>query len=537
MYQYLFRRAFLVDGTGADGRFADVAVKDGKVVKISASIDQEAERVIDVNGHILCPGFIDVHSHSDISLLYENNPVSKLYQGIVTEVVGNCGFSPFPLKTEPEWIKQRRNSLSFIDVEAVEWNWDTYEGYRERMNNVPPNVNVVSLVGHGNLRAVAMGYDNKKAAPEQLQCMCGMLEEHLQQGVAGLSTGLGYPPDFYGDEEELTELARVVRKYDRVFTFHIRGERATLFKAVKEVISIGKNSGARVHISHLKCAGIHNVGRSGELLELIDTAMSQGVDISFDMYPYTAGSSNLGLLFPPASHEGGTAALIKRLDIDAERKKIIVQMEQGTEGWSTLIGEQQGKNLMITSVGLHKEWTGRRISEMAEEWDCTAAEAACRMMTEESGKIEMVMFLSENADVNRIAMHPGCFYGTDGLAMGGDQERIRQLPHPRYYGSFPSLINRYSGDGGLSFEQLIYKMTGAAARRFGITTRGEIREGFCADMIIFDPSLFKANATYENPCQPSEGIEYLMVNGCMEIDDREVTGKRGGEVIRSSGLK
>lgn len=531
MYQYLFRRGWVIDGTGTPGRTADVAVSDGRIVKVASSIEEEAESVIDASGRILCPGFIDVHSHSDITYLYENNPGSKIFQGITSEVTGNCGFSPFPLKQEREWLERRRTSLSFIDVEGVPWDWETYGQYRDKINASRPNANLIPLIGHGSIRAMVMGYEDRKASREELKEMCRILEEHFKHGVAGISTGLGYPPDFYGDEEELTALAGVVRKYGRIFTFHIRGERATLFKAVDEVISVGRKSGAKVQISHLKCAGIHNAKRSEELLHKIGEAVSSGVDLSFDLYPYTAGSSYLGLVFPPSFHEGGMGELLKCLADPQVRTKIIQQMDEGTDNWSTFIGEHQGRNLMITSVKKHRECIGKRISEIADSWNCSPSEAACRLMLEEGGKAEMVMFLAEEEDMDRIAMHGGCLYGTDGLAMGEEKPLIRQMPHPRYYGSFPTLIERYGKTGKIPLEQLVHRMTGAAAERFGLKERGLIREGCWADCIVFDLENLKAPASYENPCVFSEGIDYLMVNGCMEIERGARTGKTSGKIL------
>lgn len=531
MYDYLFRNGLVIDGTGTPGKVMDVAVADGRIVRAAPSVTEPSRNVIDAEGCILCPGWIDVHSHSDITFLYENNPGSKIYQGITTEVIGNCGFSPFPLIQEREWLKRRRTSLSFIDVEGTKWDWETFGKYCERIKKAGTNVNLVPLVGHGSLRAAVMGYENKKADKKQMEEMCALLEEHLKNGAAGLSTGLGYPPDFYGDEDELVKLAEMIGRYDRIFTFHIRGERATLFRAVKEVISVGEKSKAKVHISHLKCAGIHNAGRSKEVLEMIDDAAGRGVNITFDLYPYTAGSSYLGLVFPPAFHEGGMDALLSRLADESLRKELTRQMEEGCDGWSPLIGERQGENLMITNVAIHTECVGKRISEIAGMWNISPAEAACRLMLEEGGKVEMVMFLAEEEDMDRIALHEGCFYGTDGLAMGGELPLIRPMPHPRYYGSFPTLYERYVRSGRIPLEQLVYRMTGAAAKRFGIEERGEIRKGYHADLILFDPERYRAAATYESPCRLSEGIRYLLVNGKAEICEGVKNGEAAGSIL------
>lgn len=516
MYSYIFRGGLVIDGTGSPGFTGDVAITGDRVGKVAAKIEEQAENEVDARGMVVCPGFIDVHSHSDISLLCNNRPESKIYQGITTEVTGNCGFSPYPLKQEESWLKRRRASLAFIDVDSVKWDWEDFPGYLKRMREAGPNVNLVPLVGYGSIRALVMGYENRRATRQELGEMCRILREHFLQGAAGVSTGLGYPPDFYGDEGELTEIARVVKEYDRIFAFHVRGERATLFKAVEEVISIGKNSGAKVHISHLKCAGIHNQGRSRELLDKIDEAVARGTDLTFDMYPYTAGSSNLGLVFPPDCHEGGMENLLKALKNPSKRREIQQTMEQGTKGWSTLIGEYGGDNLMITALDKHKECIGKRIGQLGRLWGCSPSEAACHLMEEESGKVEMVIFQCAEPDMDRIALHPGCLYGTDGLAMGSGGERIRQMPHPRYYGSFPLLLKRYGGNG-ISLEELISRMTEKAALRFGIWRRGRLAEEYYGDVVVFDRSRLEAPASYEDPCRLSQGIRYLMVNGRMEI--------------------
>ncbi len=527
-YEYVFRGGQILDGSGSPAWIGDVAVSGGRIMEAAPKITAGAEREIDSRGLLLCPGFIDVHSHSDISLLYERNPDSKIFQGITTEIVGNCGFSPFPLLRDPLWLKRRRTSLQFIDVDGMEWDWETFDGYREHFGAEKPNVNLAFLTGFGSLRAAVMGYENRSASAAELKAMCGMLEEHFQKGSAGLSVGLGYPPDFYAGEAELTELARVVKRYDRIFAFHIRGERKTQFQATSEVISIGRNSGAKVHISHLKCAGNHNRGRSGQLLEMIRDAKC---DISFDMYPYTAGSSNLGLVFPPEVHEGGTEALLGRLADPEMRKQIQEMMEHGSGQWSTLIGEQDGRNLRMTRLAKHPDCIGMSLWEIGQKWGCTPCEAACRLMEAERGEAEMVMFMETEEDMDRIAMYPGCLYGTDGLAMGGERPLIRQMPHPRYYGSFPTLIGRYGRTGRIPMERLVSQLSGQAAVRFGLAGRGFIRRGYAADLVLLNPAEVGAGATYENPCRRSKGVEYLMVNGCLEIAGGEKTGACGGNLL------
>jgi N-acyl-D-amino-acid deacylase len=221
------------------------------------------------------------------------NAKSKIYQGITTEIIGNCGFSPFPLKDEQSFVEKRRESLGFIDVKQVDWNWKDIDGYYQTIKKAMPNVNLVTLVGHGSIRAMVKGYENSKATPKELSKMQEILAAHFEKGVYGISTGLGYSPDFYSDLDELTALAEVVKEYDCIFAFHIRGERATLFTAVNEALSVGKRSGAKIEISHLKCAGRLNYGRADELLNMIEAAIKDGAGV--DMYPYTAGNSYLGI--------------------------------------------------------------------------------------------------------------------------------------------------------------------------------------------------------------------------------------------------
>ncbi len=524
----LFRKATVLDGSGAMRRTADVLVQGSRIAAVQAQIAEGAARVIDAAGLLLAPGFIDVHSHSDISLLHSPSADAKIFQGITSEVVGNCGFAPFPLRRDPAFVARRRSSLSFIDVAETDWNWSSQAEYRKALERRGVNVNLALLAGHGSIRAMFMGYDNRPPTAAELQAMTECLDQSLGEGAAGLSVGLGYAPDFYAAKEELTAMARVVARHGKIMAFHIRGERQTLFAAVEEALDIARASSAKVHISHLKCAGKSNAGASERLLERIERARAAGADLSFDMYPYVAGSSYLGLVFPPWAHEGGHAALMARLDHPPSLAQILKEMEEGCEGWSAQISEYQGTNLVISSATNNPDCVGLSLNEIGARWGCSPAEAAVRLTREEEGQAEMILFLCQEADMDRIARHPLCMYGTDGLAMSS-QNPVRSRPHPRSYAGIATLFTRYADS--LGWEELVHRLTARAAERFGLKGRGLVREGWQADLALLAPKGYRGEASFEQPHVPARGVEYLMVNGQLVIDGGQPTQACAGQVL------
>jgi len=537
-YDLLFKNAKIIDGSGIDAFIGDVAVSGDKIVKIAQNISEHAKQIINVDNNVLAPGFIDAHSHSDISIMYNNNPKSKVYQGITTEVIGNCGFSPFPLKSNKSFINKRRESLGYIDVKQLDWNWTDLNSYFTAIEKVKPNVNLVTLVGHGSIRAMVKGYDNSNAKHSELVEMQRILADHFDKGIFGMSTGLGYAPDFYSDIDELIALAQVVKQYNGIFAFHIRGDRTSLFNAVNEVLTVGKRSGAKIQISHLKCASKFNHGRVNELLGIIENAIEDGVDVQIDIYPYIAGSSYLGLVFPPWTHEGGYSQLIKRLKDKKIRKKIFNQMMKGTEGWSSLLSEANGKNLVVSDANKYKEIIGKTLWEISKDWNMSLPSTVSKLMIEENGNVDILMFIQREEDMLQIAAYYKTIFGTDGLAMDPDKKIIRTMPHPRSYGSFPKIIREIVKEKKiLSLEQAINKMTYATACRFSIGQRGIIKEGCYADIIVFNEDEFTDKATYENPHLLSFGLRHMVVNGELLIKDGVLLNNTKGKILKKYDCK
>lgn len=524
------QNAMVIDGTGSSPVLSDILLKDDCIQCLGSIAPTSDMEIIDGRGMFCTPGFIDVHTHSDISFLYCGNPSGHILQGVTSEVTGNCGYSPFPLRDDLQFIQKRRNSLSLIDTPLVEWKWHTWPQYKALLKQQGVNENLRILIGYGSIRAFVMDYDDRRPTTEEQARVEAILDEALRDGVCGLSVGLGYAPDFYADTEELIEAARVVKRHNGIFAFHVRGERLTLFQAIKEVLSIALKTGVRTEISHLKCAGKVNVGRMDEILALIEEANRSGADVTFDAYPYTAGCSYLGLVFPPKYHEGGIARLLERLSDSTLLPQILRDMEYGYPGWSTFIGEQNGENLLIISTKSGNS-VGKTIAESAVSWGVTPYEAAVRLILENDGIVEMVMFQCDQHDVDLVATHPWSMFGSDSMVMDPVKAPLRTRPHPRYYGAFAHLLANYGKSGQIPIESLVHKMTAMPAERFGFIQRGKIQPGYYADLCLFRLEDIKALASYEAPCQLSVGMRHVFVNGQFVVRDGQALDTKPGRIL------
>lgn len=530
MNKIIITNTTVIDGSGSSPYKSDVLISGDRIAKTGRIGIPDGALVIDGTGLVCCPGFIDVHTHSDISLVYCGDPSGHVLQGVTSEVIGNCGYSPFPLKNDPAFIKKRRASLSLIDTELVDWDWRSFEEYRRQLVKGGVNENIRILVGYGSIRAFVMDYEDRRPTPSEQTRIGAILRETLEAGACGLSVGLGYAPDFYADTDELILAAKIVKQTGGIMAFHIRGERKTLFTAVSEVIRIAEATGVRTEVSHLKCAGSDNMGRMNEVLAMIDAANARGCDISFDVYPYTAGCSYLGLVFPPKYHEGGLDKLLERLSDRTQLPEILHDMEYGYPGWSTFIGEHNGENLLITSTKSGAS-TGKTVAELGRERNITPYQAAAALMLENDGIVEMVMFQTSQEDVDMAINHPLAMFGSDSMAMDPIRARLRERPHPRYYGAFSKLLAENREKQIMPVERLIHKMTGQPAERFGFTQRGLIKEGYFADMCLFSPDEISSPANYSDPNRLSAGMRYVLVNGVFTVKDGKAQTARPGRVL------
>jgi len=504
------------DGLGSPGRVADVAIADGRVGLIGR-FDGVAREEVDCDGLLVAPGFIDAHAHSDMVHLAREPQHFKVAQGVTTEIVGNCGFSFAPLS---------REALDLLGESWADLGGDAelrprdFAGFLAELEQARPANNVAALVGHNALRASANGVD-VALRPGALQRMRELAAEAFEAGAVGLSTGLIYVPGSYSDTEEIVALAEVAARYGRVYTTHMRDEGAHVTDALDEAITVGRRTGARVQISHCKVAGRHNHGRAAELIDRIAAARRDGVDVLGDQYPYTAGSTFLAALLPPAALEGGTASLRGRLSDGASRsalRALAHSEEPGAGMWT----ECEPHDVLI--IG-HRDASliGRRLDALSDGGD--AFDRLCDLVLDDPAAM-IVLDLMDEADVRRIMSDPL-------IAVGSDNGPPHGMQHPRTWGCFPRLLGSYVRDAGvLSWEQAIRKMTSLNARTFGLAGRGRLLQGMVADVCVFDPQRVGHAGTYVEPDVAPVGIELVVVGGEVALRHGTATEARAGKVLR-----
>lgn len=531
LFDLVIKNGFVVDGTGKPGFNADVAVKDGRIA-IVGSTTEYAARTIDAEGLVVSPGFIDIHSHTDELVIANPTCESKLTQGVTTEVSGNCGDS-----AAPRGGKQNLEEASkWLTEYGINLTWRSLDEYFDVLESIQMAVNCITLVGNGTLRSVVMGNDDRPATPSEISEMRRLVEESMKAGAFGLSSGLIYPPSCYADTEELIELCKGVAPFGGFYASHIRNESERLCEAVEEAITIGKEAGVGVQISHHKACGKPNWGLVNESLALIDKARAEGLDVWADQYPYVATSTGLGIMFPKWAYAGGNRSLTERLRDADERSKIRDEMISNTEsGW---IKDSCGwEAVVISSVReeCNKHFEGRSIAEIAQEQGKHPVDIAIDLMLSENGHIGMVHFVINEDDVKRVMAHPAVLIGSDATARATTGPLNRGKPHPRAFGTFARVLGKYVREEKvLTLEQAVAKMTGLTAQRLGLANRGIIAEGFWADITIFDAETISDAATFKEPLTPAIGIKYVVVNGKVCVDDGRIvdSGLGAGRVIR-----
>lgn len=469
----LIRRASVLDGSGEPARTLDVAVRGDRIFAIGTDLRQDAETIIDAEGLCLSPGFIDAHTHDDNAVLQHPEMPAKISQGVTTVVVGNCGISAAPFTVRGP-LPDPMNLLG----EAAGFRFPAFAAYREAVETAQPAVNVAALVGHTTLRSNHMDRLDRAASGDEIAAMRAQLREALACGAVGLSTGLAYLSAHAATTEEVLGVAQPLAEAGAIYATHMRSETEGILDAMQEAFAIGKRGGVPVVISHLKCAGIDNWGRSAEVLAALDAARD-AQPVGCDCYPYAAGSSTLDL---------------RQVD---ERVTITIT-------WSDP----------------HPSVAGKTLAEVAASWHTTQIEAASRLQP--AGAI---YYSIAEADMRSILQHPATMIGSDGLPHD-------PRPHPRLWGTFPRILGRYSREEkSLSLEQAVHKMTLLPARRFALDDRGIICEGSFADLVLFNPATIMDKATFADPVQPSEGIHGVWVNGVLTWTGAGATGPRGGRFV------
>ncbi|MDL2323877.1 D-aminoacylase [Ruminococcaceae bacterium OttesenSCG-928-A16] len=522
----------LVDGSGAPGYKANLLIEDNKIAQIGDIAAADGMEVIDATGLVVAPGFIDTHSHSDLQVLLEPEVAPKVMQGITTEILGQDGISMAPLPKE--YISPWRKNLAGLDGDSDDINWEfvNTEGYLKMIEDVKPGLNECYLVPHGNIRMEAMGLENRLPNEEELEKMRAITRREMEAGAIGLSTGLIYMPCAYSESTEIIEMCKVVAEYDGSFVIHQRSEADTILESMEEVIEIGRQSGVKVHYSHFKVCGKKNWDKIEKVVALLEKAKAEGIRVSFDQYPYVAGSTMLGVILPPWVHDGGTDKLLERLKDPELRKKMVEDIERGIPGWDNFVEFAGLDQIFVTSVKNKKneDTIGLNLIELGKLRGKDPYEATFDLLLEEENAVGMVDFYGTEEHVQLFMKLPEMNACTDGL-LGGK-------PHPRVFGAFPRILGKYvREDKALSLEEAIYKMTKKAATTFNMTDRGELKEGYYADVTIFNPETIIDKGTFTDPVQYPEGIEYVFVNGVTTVAKGKHTGKRAGRVLRKKGTE
>jgi N-acyl-D-amino-acid deacylase len=526
MDDLVIRGGDVIDGSGAPGRVADVVVTDGRIVAIDSSQARHARRLIDATGQVVAPGFIDIHTHSDFTLPLNPRAESKIRQGVTTEVLGNCGFSAAPAL--PGHVEMLRNYLA-ASAPWLEFRETTFADY---LNTFPAtSVNTVMQVGHNTLRLLAMGMENRPPRPDELSLMQDLLEEALAAGALGLSSGLFTAPGIFANTEEMIALGQVLHRYGAGYASHIRDEANHVFEAVREAIAIAEACSIHVQIAHLKLSGTDNWGGAARLLTEIDAARQRGVQVDVDQYPYTAGSNPLRNLLPTWVQEGSMETMLQRLSQPTIRSRI--RQELAAHGLNNFGRITSWDAVRIAISPQQPEYAGRTIGDIARDRACDPLDAVCDYLIADRGHTRILVTSMAEEDVQAIIRSPTVLVGSDGTSLAPYGTTGQGKPHPRFYGTFPRVLGHYARDLGLlSLPQAIYKMTGGSAAALRLVDRGLLREGYHADITVFDPQTIAERATYDDPHRYAAGISTVIVNGVVVIDGGEHTGALPGQVLR-----
>ncbi len=502
---------------------ADVGIVGDHIEAMDKINPALAKTVIDATGRTISPGFIDIHSHTDFELFINPKAESKIRQGVTTELSGNCGGSTFPHKQElTQYEKALKKTLD------MDFSWKDLKGYHELMEKRGTAVNHATLVGQGTVRQYIMGSERRPPTLDEMKAMKRLVEEAMEQGAFGISTGLEYTPDRFSSTEEIIELCTITAKYDGFYATHMRSEDTELLEAVGEALHIAQSAGLPLQISHLKAAGRSNYFKIPMVLDLMERAREKGLDVTADRYPYTAFATSLSIMFPIWALDGGDKKFVERLkdrDLRAKMKEDTLVKVKGNNSW---------ENMLIQSVDNkeNKHLVGQYLQEAAELVQKDPYEFACDLLISEGGDLSIIGFGMGEQNTSTILKHPLVMLCSDGVALAPYGKLGEGVPHPRNYGSFPRFLGKYVRDEKLlPLADAIKKMTSMPAQRMGLKKRGLISKGAYADIVIFDPETVADLATYTTPAQYPKGIDTVIVNGKVVIDKGVHSGELPGKVL------
>jgi N-acyl-D-amino-acid deacylase len=544
-FDVLIRNGSVHGGDGSPARPLDVAIRDGVVAAVETRdglSGATAALVIDAAGRLVCPGFIDIHTHSDRTILANGRMESKLRQGVTTEVGGNCGSGVAPARAEAAHDGPAETSDGASrTANASERTWPSMAAYFDEIERSGIAGNYATCVGHGTLRASTVGHAMRPPTADELEQMRRLLREALEAGAFGVSTGLIYTPSGYAETDEIVALAEVAGAYGGLYASHIRGEGATLLDAVGEAIEIGRRSGASVQVAHHKAAGRPNWGRVEQSLALMDAARDAGVDVACDQYPYVASSTGLSSVMPKWAMEGGRAQLVARLRDPESRQRIARESRaqhypetlEARRAWGGPADGTGWDAVLVVRCSGDREAEGRLLGELARSRSTEPLELALDLLAASRGVVPCIFFSMCEPDVRTVLRWPHTMVGSDASSVAPYGPLARGKPHPRAYGTFARVLGRYVRDEGmLTWEAAIHKMTGMPAARLGLARRGRLERGAWADVVVLDAERVADRATFTEPHQYAAGIEHVLVNGVPVIREGEHTGTLPGRVLR-----
>jgi N-acyl-D-amino-acid deacylase len=520
--------ARVVDGTGAPWFRGSIGIKNGRIVGIGLADGIEANQEIDAGGRVVCPGFVDVHTHDDLAVLRDPIHAPKLLQGVTSAVLGNCGFggAPASARTRADLVSYIAPVLGPVPARREWWRFCDYV---EDLKRNQASLNVVTQVAHGAVRIAVMGFDARPATPGEISDMSALVEEAMQAGAIGLSLGLLYAPGCYAERGELIALARVAARCGGMLNCHIRAEGDSLLDSLDEVFAIAEAAEAPIHISHLKVIGKRNWGTIQRALDQIEVRRQAGLDITCDIYTYTAGSSTLMSVLPPWVSAGGIDQALARLADPAERDRIRRDMQHNLPGWDNFVAMLGWDRVVVSGVDTeaNRNLEGLNFAEIASLRGNDPCESMMDLILEERGRVTMILHQMSEEDVKAVLRSDFAMIGSDGIPIDSGR------PHPRHYGTFPRMIAKYVREERLmSLEHAVRKMTSISARRFGLRGRGIIAEGMHADLVIFDDREIRDTATFDSPRQFPEGISHVLVNGRVAATGSTPSEVRSGTLVQ-----
>ena len=534
-YDIIIRNGRIIDGTGNPWVSGDVAIEGERIAAIGNLADATARRTIDASGLIVAPGFIDMLGQSEIALLIDNRSLSKLSQGITTEITGE-GDSIAP---------QNATTLASLTPELDRYHltvdWTTLDGYFSRLERSGTPLNIGTYVGAAQVREAVLGSANRAPSPEELQKMKDLVGQAMQQGAFGISTALIYPPGHYAKTDELVELAKVAGQYGGIYATHMRSEGQFEVRAIDEALQIGREARVPVEIFHLKVIGKSRWGSMPKIVAKIQAARDSGQDVSADMYPYVAGGTALAASLPPWVADAGRARLLERLRDPATRSRIKEELKTEHDDWENLyLDSSGGRGVLVAGIEKPelKQFDGKTIAAIAEIEKKSPLDALIDLVVEDEARTGAIYFIASEDDLQYGLKQPWTSIGLDANESSLDGPLFEVHDHPRAYGSMPRFLGHYVRDQHLlPLEQAIRKITSLPAQRERLRDRGLLKVGYFADITLFDPATIVDHATYENPVQLSEGVKYVFVNGQLEFENGKLTGAAAGQVLRGPGWK